>query len=1287
MKFLLSLKFFLYISLFILLLSIPIGGSTQSLSLSRKIEGFSLKHAEDVFSEPYLTNDLSYLLYFENCSYNSGFFPVYNELIELPEHIDPSECRIHITKTRLIDPAIVSITNLQHLKGTELPVNASFHKIRKKNHLELSFIPFIIEEISGKILQVVTFDILIYSKTENLQKSIKSSSSPGSSVLSAGDWIKLKIEKTGIYKLNYEELEALISDPSNPRIFGNGGKMLPVMNYEPRDTGLIENSIWLEKGGDGIFNEGDYMLFYGQGPISWEYNSTDNMFLHKMHLYDKASYYFLTSANGPSKIIQDLEVPSSPPDQNIDQYDQYYMHEMETENLIRSGIQWFEPLPPSPPTEVIFPGENIYPGSAGKLKIRVAARSANSSDFYLKLNEQSIESLSVSPVFLESYTSDYARTQVKIISFSPGSGSLNFKLEPHNINLSASKFWLDYMIINLRKHLVFEGPQMHFRDLESLQAASIGSFHMKHNENDLQIWDITDIHNIGNIKLQPESSGSYFVAAVDSLREYIVFHKQGFMFPEIIVQNLPNQNLRSIVNQEMMIVAPSVFKEQAERVAAFHRDKDQMAVMVVEPEEIYNEFSSGARDPSAIRDFMKNIYDHSDSESMLKYLLLYGDGSFDNRSDHENNSNFIPTYQSWNSLNPVLSYVTDDFYGLLDNSEGGASGLVDIGIGRIPSNTPEEARIVADKILSYYDTASYGNWRNRLCFVGDDEDNNIHMRDANTLSTYIDTLYPSFNIQKIYLDAYEQVSSPAGESYPDVNKAINETIEAGTLIFNYTGHGNERGLAHEDILGLNDIQSWNNKNKLPLFITATCEFSRFDDIDKNIYGEISKKTSAGEHILLSPNGGGIALLTTTRLVYSSPNFTLNKNFYKYAFKNDTNGEQLKLGDVLRLTKNESGAGINKRNFTLLGDPALKLAYPNQFVFTDSINGVLAATFNDTLKGLNLYTISGHIENIHGDTLKNMEGVVIPTVYDKKSISRTLSNNGTAIMEFEIQNKILYKGKASIHEGQFNFSFRVPKDISFQAGPGKISYYAHDLEKKTDARGYQQDLLIGGISDKVEIDELGPEIRLFLNDVHFRSGGITNNSPSLFARVSDESGINTIGTGIGHDIVAILDDDFSNPFILNNYFESDLDTYKSGSIWFPFSKLSKGNHTLSLKVWDIYNNSSTESINFVVSSESPVTQNIMNYPNPFSLGTSFSLEHNLPDTDLLITIHIYNISGRIIKTIRERFYTTGYRIDPIYWDGKNENGSYVESGFFIYRAIISSQKGNINEITGKMVKIK
>ncbi len=1106
-------------------------------------------------------------------------------------------------------------------------------------------------------------------------------------LLSSGEWIKLSIKKTGVYKLGYDELAAVFSDPSSPRVFGNGGKMLPLMNAEPRDSGLVENHIWIEKGGDGIFNSGDYILFYCEGPVSWSYSSTDSMFLHSLHLYDEASYYFVSSGNAPPEIIDNAVAPASSPDRLIDSYDHYMMHEKETQNLIRSGRQWFEPLPPSMNTNISFPAGSIVAGSAGKIKTRVAARAGSSSGFEIRINNQLISSIEVSPVVMSAYTSDYARTGTETAVFYPGGGNLDLEIQPTNINPGGSAFWLDRIDINLRKELIYEGEQLLFRDINSVGPALAGEFHLKHNQNDLLIWDITNKSEIKNIDYQDESYGCSFKAELDSLREYIAFKRSEAFSPEIIDNRLANQNLRSVINRQLLIVSAPEFREQAELIAAFHQQEDNLSVYVTEPADIYNEFSSGARDPAAIRDFVRHVYLNSDAENRVKYLLLFGDGSYDNKSDHRNNTNRIPTYQSWNSLNPINSYVTDDFYGLLDTNEGEASGLIDIGIGRIPSNTVNEAEIVTGKILAYYDTATYGDWRSKLCFVGDDEDNNIHMRDANSLTEYIDTANPSFHIQKIFLDAYKQVSSPSGEAYPDVNKAINEAIKSGILIFNYTGHGNERGLAHEDILGINDIQTWNNRNKLPLFITATCEFSRFDDIAKDNSGEITRKTSAGEHVILTENGGGIGLLTTTRLVYSSPNFILNKNFYSYAFKKDSNGIQLALGDVLRLTKNKSGPSLNKRNFTLLGDPALKLAYPGEFIFTDSINAVAESAFNDTIKGLNLYKFSGHIEDINGDTLKDFNGYVNPSVYDKKSTVKTLSNNGTPVMEFEVMDKILYKGKARVESGMFDFSFRVPKDISFQAGPGRLIYYARDMNNKRDAGGFTDSIIIGGISDNIESDTTGPEIELYLNDDKFKNGGITDNSPLLFANISDISGINTIGIGIGHDIIAIMDDDISNPYILNSYFESDLDTYMSGSISFPFFNLEKGKHKLSLKVWDVYNNSSRAELNFEVDNDERVFRNILNYPNPFAWETNFSIEHNLPDTELKITIYIYNISGRIIKTIVNRSYTTGYRIAPIHWNGMNDGGNYIESGFYIYRAVIEGPDGIIDELSGKMVKAR
>ncbi|MQY79206.1 MAG: type IX secretion system sortase PorU, partial [Bacteroidetes bacterium] len=719
--------------------------------------------------------------------------------------------------------------------------------------------------------------------------------------------------------------------------------------------------------------------------------------------------------------------------------------------------------------------------------------------------------------------------------------------------------------------------------------------------------------------------------------------------------------------------------------AEYHINSDNLAIEVVTPGQIFNEFSSGAPDVAAIRDFVKMIYDRGTPENLIKYLLLFGDGSFDNISEHENNTNYILTYQSENSIRPTQSYVTDDFFGLLDDTEGGSDGLIDIGIGRLPVTTVEEAQEIVDKITRYGNPEAMGDWRNNICFIGDDEDNNIHMRDANTLATFIDTVYPSFNVQKIFLDAYPQVSSPRGESYPEVNTAINNRINSGALIINYTGHGNERGLAHEQILSMDDIPSWKNKNRLPLFITATCEFSRFDDIDREINGEIKRKTSAGEKVILNTLGGGIGLLTTTRLVYSSPNFILNQNFYKYAFKRDSQMKPYKLGDILRLTKNVSGSGINKRNFTLLGDPALALSYPLYNIITDSINGHDIETA-DTLEALSRVTISGHIENLTGEIMDTFSGIVYPMVFDKPSTVTTLGNDETPVMQFMVQDNVLYKGKASVSNGNFSFSFVVPKDISYNIDYGKISYYA--TNSVFDANGVYKEILIGGFSTDYLSDEEGPEIELYMNNRNFVSGGITDENPKILAFISDPNGINTVGNGIGHDITAVLDDDYRNLIVLNNYYESDLNSYQSGKVEYPLSGLSEGNHIIVLKIWDILNNSAEASIEFVVTRSSGfIIEELFNYPNPFTDNTSFVFEHNQAESELNILLQVFTLSGKIIKTIETQIYSDGFRSDPIIWDGLDDHGNKIGTGIYIYRLQVRSSNDQMVVKTQKLVILR
>jgi len=559
------------------------------------------------------------------------------------------------------------------------------------------------------------------------------------------------------------------------------------------------------------------------------------------------------------------------------------------------------------------------------------------------------------------------------------------------------------------------------------------------------------------------------------------------------------------------------------------------------------------------------------------------------------------------------------------------------------------------------------------------------MIDTEGLEAELKESAPILNVDKIYLDAFRQSTTASGQSYPDVTKAINDRISSGCLIFNYVGHGNEIGLAHERVVKTEDINSWRNKTRLPLFITATCEFSRFDDIEMNIVtGEMTNKSSAGEKVLLNRNGGGIALMSTTRLAYSAPNYSLNRNIFDAAFDRDSAGNFPRLGDIIRLAKNRSGGGQNKRNFLLLGDPALRLAYPRHGqVVTDSINNIAVTGNIDTLKALSLVTIKGHVEDTQGNLMTDFNGVIAPVIFDKAEKIRTLANDGGPTMEFELRRNILFNGRTTGFGGRFKYTLMVPRDIDYNYGNGKISYYAFDETREMN--GSFTNIVIGGFNKTTLSDTSGPDIRLYLNDTLFRSGGITDPYPKLLAIIEDEGGINIAGTGIGHDLTGYLDNDRNNSFVLNNFFENDLNNYKRGRVIYDLPMLNKGSHSLTLKAWDNFNNSTEKSIVFLVETEEGfILKDLINYPNPFKQDTRISAGHNRPDNIFEVVINIFNTAGKLIKIITTTVPATGYQIPPVLWDGNDNGGKRAGKGIYPYIVTVKTETGETARVSGLMI---
>lgn len=1111
----------------------------------------------------------------------------------------------------------------------------------------------------------------------------------GSSVLSEGRWHKIRISSQGIYRISFEELEQLgLSPGDEAALYSNNYGLLSYYNDDPRPDDLVKTAIHIERGDDGIFNRGDYILFYGNSAHRWKYNYNDSEYKFQRHYYSDTAAYFIKLNEPPLEIEQQAQAG---PHNNTSSYSDYlFIHEIEKTNIMKSGREWYQPVAAGADHYFNTDLDNysIEEGAVINYTIRALARSSDPSVLRINNAGEQIGSVFLPSVNVFNTAGTYASLVEERGEIAPSAGSPDLSVTYHNNGNLGARAWLDYLVLQTRiENSFIPGTHKHFiiRDKSSVQPGNITEFRLRSGSDDLLIWNINREHDVMSVPGSYHMGEYSFSSATDSLSKFIAFRAEDARRPVIDNDPVPNQDLHRHGKYDMIIITHPLFYEYAEELADIHLQHDSFVSRLVTPEEIYNEFSGGVPDISAIRNYLRMVYSaNKETDKSLKYLLLFGDGSYDNKTPVPFNPNFIPSYQTQNSHIKIHSFTSDDFYGLLDAGEGEYEGLLDLGIGRLPVSGKSQAAAMIEKIRDYLDPANTGPWKNVITMVADDEDNNIHMNDSEGLAGIIESEEPAFDIEKIYLDTYSQLTSISGDSYPGAADAINSRINRGCLMLNYSGHGNELGLAHERVVNTETINSWSNKGKYPVFVTATCEFSRFEDIDIDPgTNEISQKSSAGELVLLNPDGGAIALFSTTRIVFASHNFNLASALYENAFDKDANGKSLPLGEIMRRAKINT-SGNNKRNFTLLGDPALRLAYPwHGRVITDSINGMSVMALDDTLKALSELRVSGRIINNAGELLQDVNAYVYPVLYDKEREITSLANDGGTPFNYNITDKVLFRGKAEVVNGLFSYSLLIPRDIDYTFGKGRISYFAAD--GSSDYTGVYNDFIIGGFSNSSLADSAGPHIELFINDTLFRDGGITGPGPVLLARLSDRGSINTTGSGIGHDIVAVIDNDRNNPVILNNYYENDLGTYQSGKIIYPLKGLDRGEHTVSLKAWDNFNNSSTASLMFFVRDEEGLVLNrLVNYPNPFINSTKISLEHNRPGENIEITINIYTKNGQLVKTIKTNDHVAGYRLRPINWDGRDNNGNRVASGIYIYTLEFKTGKNETSRISGQMV---
>ena len=1110
------------------------------------------------------------------------------------------------------------------------------------------------------------------------------------SVLSSGNWYKIAIKDPGVYKIDLNFLNRLGINTSNiasnsVRLYGNGGQMLPEANATQRIDDLQENAIMVVDGGDGILNGTDYILFYANGPDQWIKDSANSRFIHNKSLYSDSAYYFLT-IGGTGKRIQNSSNNLSP-NLTINSFSERYFHELDTVNFLSSGKEWYGEEFENAPGKTLARNfavsiPNIQSNSSLTLISNCIARSVGGgSSFDIKINDQSAGQIAILPV--TGGTLDLFAQQssaVMTVNVTQPTINIGYTYNPGSFDAQG---WLNWFELFSRRNLSLSGvDQLLFRDWQSV-GSNVGEFVISNANTTTQVWNITDPLTPVRMQTNLVNSDLHFVNDCSRLSEYVAFNSNNFLTPTP-VGRIQNQNLHNSSPEDFLIITYPAFLSQAQRFAQFHQQQNNQRVLVVTTDQVYNEFGSGSPDPSAIRDFVKMYYDKygSNTADKPKYLLLFGDASYDYKDRLKNNTNYVPAFENDISLDPLSTYTSDDFYGFLDNNEDINSGLItnylDISIGRVPAKNIEEAKNFVDKIFAYTSPQGFGSWRNNMLFIADDEDYNLHLQDAEVITGTVATTAPVFDLQKIYLDAFQQESGAGGSSYPQANEAINNQVYNGTLIWNYNGHGGAQRLAEETILDQSIINSWNNPNKLPLFITATCDFAPFDNPTVN---------SIGENILVRPKTGGIALMTTTRPVYASSNRIMNNNYLQIALQPDANGNYKTLGDAVKEAKNftyqTSGDVANNRKFTLLGDPALTLAFPKLKVVATKINGVPVAQ-TDTLRSTDKVEMEGDVRDQQGNVLTDFNGTVYPTVFDKPRQVTTLGNDPTSqVTSFLDQTNILFKGKASVTNGKFSFSFKMPKDINYLYGFGKLSLYADDSLK--DGNGFFTGFVVGGSSNNPDNDTQGPNIKAWMNDEKFVDGGIVNQDPILIIKLSDSSGINTAGTGIGHDIVATLDNDSRKFFVLNDFYQSDLNSYQKGSIQFQLPALDPGPHSLKIKAWDVLNNSNEYIIDFNVSKDNELEiSHVLNYPNPFTANTSFWFEHNKPGQDLRVRVEIFTLTGRIINVLQKTINTQGDRSNEVQWDGRDEFGNKVGRGVYLYRLSVTASGLKTKEKIEKLV---
>src|SRR5690554_3208626 len=1183
----------------------------------------------------------------------------------------------------------------------EIQKQVAVNSSRDVKFLSIQFIPIIQEGNSFKRVKSFTLKSLKEDPTYTTFSATDINNVPSisNSVLANGEWFKFYVEKSGVYRLSRSFIQSIGMNlnnvnPQKIKIFGNGGRMIPLRNNVDYPFDLQENAIQIIGEEDGKFDSQDYILFYAEGVDTYNQESDTHL-----NLYSNRSYYYITASGlNNGKRITTMSEPAGTPTLSVSEFDDYQFYEKDLNNFARMDRKWFgETFNIQSEQTFKFNFPNLITSVPIKFKGNTALNSYHlPATFTFSANGNNIGTVAFDS--RDPNDDRSGRQRALNTTFSSNSENIDITITFNNNGIPTITGYLDYIAITARRQLRGIGKQFQFFYDEAQSNIGLIEYQINSANTIKEVWDVTDIFNVTKKENAANATFS-FKANMGEKRKYIVVEPNDYYTPLRETQHMrvTNQNIKgdifkdnngNFTDVDYIIVTPAFLNAQAEKLANFHRNNSGLAVKVLNLENIYQEFSSGKQDIGAIRNLMRYVYHNaSQPDKRVKYLNLFGDASYDYKNRIQGNTNIVPIYQPYSAGESfyVGDKCSDDYFVMMDENEGSLANTdrPDIAVGRMLVSTVTQAEQMVQKVIDYYDQQSYGRWRNNITLIADDIDvkynpinNQPYTTDRNMqfqmdqLAQDIEQNRPFFNINKIYTDAYVQETASGGARYPKARTDIVNAFESGSLVFNFLGHGGEEGLAHERIFEKSDGQNLNNKYKYPLFITVTCSFTKFDN---------PLRPTAGEYVYWNPTGGAVAMITTTRVIGigTAENFNLRLGEVLFSYGNYADQPYPTVGVALRLAKNYHGSMDATRMVACVGDPALQLAIPKPNVVLTHINDTPINDYTGSLEALSYVKMKGEVTHESGTLLSNYIGELAVQIYDKKISRTTLGNDGYVengeilTMDFDILGETIFRGNTTVVGGIFEFDFVVPKDIRIPIDYGKISFYSKRQTPLEDKTGYSTAIRIGGINENAPVDNTPPTVKLYMNDTNFISGGITNDSPIFLAYLEDENGMNTAG-GIGHDMIAILDGDETNPFILNDYYQTELDDYKNGKISYPLRNLEPGLHTITFKAWDVYNNMVTAEIQFVVIGDDKIKlENVLNYPNPFVSYTEFWFSHNRPFEPLDVQVQIMTVTGKVVRSINRTVLTEGFLSREISWDGKDDFGDRIGKGVYIYKLTVKS----------------